>query len=288
MTWKNTTGTLENTVAPGETFTAPYSPGSARGDFLGGHGNSLVIGQSEYSDSQFSVALDATGAIVTNQTEATWLQGVAFVLSLAMPGEGDGWQSNDGKNMPRVQAWPVVYLNLGSPVAEDEEGLRAGAPIEAAGPVALLATKFDVPRNITFHSDATESVIFTVKSTDEYGAKVTEEVTGAEHGKKCHFSGISVSVSGPASGNVQIGWGPEIGLPCFVPAAAVILKELQDGEPVATPGVVIFGDDGPPSVTSGDVRGTYESEVTPDGSRAFGLLCCLPDPGYLGADQFNE
>ncbi len=288
MTFQNSSGSLAAAVPPGGSFDAPYPPGTAHGDFTGGREHAVVIGQNAYySPNQITVAFSAANVTITNGTPSEWPVGAAYALSLDMPGSSEGYPSNDGKSMPRVQTWPVVYLNIGSPVEEKEEGLRVGAPIPAAGPVALLVNKFDVPRNITFHSTDPEDLIFTVTSTDEYGQKVYEEVDGDSHGRKAHYHNIVVVASGPSVGAVQIGWGPEIGLPCFVPSSAVILKELQDGVEVETPGVILFGDESAASATSGDVRGTYESEVTPDGNRSFGLLCCLPDPGYLGADQFT-
>ena len=42
-----------------------------------------------------------------------------------------------------------------------------------------------------------------------------------------------------------------------------------------------------PTATTGDVRGTYNPTTTPDGSTAFSLLVSLPDPTYVGVDNFN-
>ncbi len=288
MTFKNIIGTLDGAVTHSQSFFAPYPPGTSRGDYFGGHGSVLAIGQMVCtSPNQMTVELDADGAHVTNTAENEWPMGGTYVLSLDAVGVSAGWQSDDGKILPRVQPWPIVYLNFGSPVEEVEEGLRVGAPIAAAGPVELLQTSFDVPRNLTIHADADiTGTIFTVTSTDEYGVKVHEEIDGGVHGKKCHYRNIVVSASAPVPGNVQVGWGPEIGLPCFFGPGAIVLSELQDGEEVETPGVIIPGDQTPASAVTGDVRGTYESEVSPDGSKAFGLLVCIPDPGYRGTAQF--
>ena len=289
MTFKNIIGTLDGPVAHSASFFVPYPAGTSRGDYFGGHGSVLAIGQVVCtSPNQMTVDLGAEGATVTNTGTYEWPLSGTYVLSLDAVGISAGWQSEDGKILPRVQPWPVVYLNVGSPVAEVEEGLRVGAPIDAAGPVTLLQNSFDVPRNITIHADAAiAGTIFTVTSTDEYGVKVHEEIDGANHGRKCHYRNIVVSASAPVAANVQIGWGPEIGLPCFCGPATILVRELQDGEPVATAGVLIPGDEMPASATTGDVRGTYESEVSPDGIKAFGLLVCMPDPGYRGTAQFS-
>lgn len=42
-----------------------------------------------------------------------------------------------------------------------------------------------------------------------------------------------------------------------------------------------------PTALTGDVRGTYNPTTTPDGSTAFSLLVSLPDPTYVGVDNYD-
>lgn len=292
MTLKVIAGILAAAVADAGTVVINYPSGYTRGDFIPGVDHRMVVAQAELkSPNKITLSFGAAAVTVTNKTGAAWPAGAPFFLQLEVPSVENGQLSVDGKTrMPRVTPWPIRYLDLGSPIATSAVNLRAAANLLASAPLALLITQLDVPRNLIFTSagDAT-GVTFVVSSKDVYGNVVSETVTGANAGvaagKKAHFSNIVITNSGALASTVSIGVGNVLGLPAFLPSAGHILKELQD-DAIPTAGTTVGGDQAFPSATTGDVRGTYVPNSAPDGTKAYGLLCALPDPGYLGADQF--
>jgi hypothetical protein len=292
MTTATITGSLGTDLVSGSgNLVVNYPPGTSRGDFLMGVNNAVAIGQVVYkAPGKCAFTLGATTVSIANKSGVTWLQGTPYAVQLDMPSADAGSFSQDGVKMPRVVPWPMRFLDLGSPLALSASGLRAAAAVAAAGPIALLATVLDVPRNITIQSAGNDSArTFTISSRDVYGKAVVETMAGAAigtaTGKKAHFSNLVISIDGAAAGNVNIGWGNVLGLPCYVPSSIFVQKELQDGA-VATAGTLVVGDQTQPTGITGDVRGTYVPNAAPDGTKAYGLLVCMPDPGYLGADQF--
>ena len=292
MSLKTVSGILAAAVADGATFAINYPAGFTRGDFIPGIDHRLVVNQVELkAPNKITLSFGAASVTVTNKTGAAFPANAAFVFQFEVPGNDSGQLANDGKTrIARVTPWPLRYVSLGSPVATNDAGLRANAAIGAGGAIALLASALDVPRNIIITSAGNDSGrTFTVTGKDVYGNTVVEAITGANvgvaAGKKAFSGSVAISIDAAAAGNVKIGWGNVLGLPVYLPNAVHILKELQDGA-APTAGTTVAGDQSFPSATTGDVRGTYVPNSAPDGTKAYGLLCALPDPGYLGADQF--
>lgn len=293
MSLKTVSGVLAAAVADGATFAVNYPSGYTRGDFIPGVDHRLVVNQVELkAPNKITLSFGASSVTITNKTGAAFPVGAAFVFQFEVPGNDSGQLANGGKTrMSRVTPWPIRYANLGSPLALSAAGIRAAAAVAGAGALAgLLVTTLDVPRALTILSAGNDSgITFTVAGKDAYGNAMVEVITGANAGtaagKKAFASITSITASGAAAGNVSVGWGNVLGLPVYLPNAAHILKELQDGA-AATAGTTVAGDQSFPSATTGDVRGTYVPNSAPDGTKAYGLLCALPDPGYLGADQY--
>lgn len=293
MSLKIVQGILAAAVADAGTVVIGYPAGFTRGDFIPGVDHRLIVNQAEFkSPNKITLSFGAAGVTVTNKTGAAWPANSPFILQLEQPASIDGQLATDGKTrMPRVTPWPVRYLDLGSPIATAAANLRAAAAIAAPGAIALLLTQLDVPRNIIFTCGTDSSnVVFTITSKDVYGFTVVENVAGVSGGvaagKKAHYGPVAISASAiPTSGTVSIGVGNVLGLPAFLPNAKHIIAEFLDGAG-ATAGTTVAGDQAFPSATTGDVRGTYVPNSAPDGTKAYGLLVSLPDPGYLGADQF--
>ncbi len=294
MTSKVVSGILAAAVAADGTFTITYPTGFTRGDFIPGVDHRMVINQAEVkAPIGMTLSFGATSVTVTNKTGAAWPVGSAFIFQFNIPGEQGQLSSDGSTRMSQVRPWPVRYLDLGTPLALSAAGIRAAAAVSAAGALTgLLVTALDVPRALTILSAADDSgITFTVLGKDAYGNAVSETITGASAapgtaaGKKAFSTITSITASGAAAGNVSVGWGNVLGLPAFLPNAAHILKEFQDGA-AATAGTTVAGVQSKPTATTGDVRGTYVPNSAPDASKAYGLLVALPDPGYLGADQF--
>lgn len=294
MTRRNVSGVLAADVANTATVAIPYPAGMSRGDFLPAYNHQMGVGQNSWNaPGKVTITFGGVaGIVVTNRTGAQWFAGQPYVFSFDVPGVGAGWPSNDGKVvLGRVQDWPTVCLNLASPLALSASGIRAAAAVAAAGNLSgLLVGQLDVPRNVTIQCAGADAArVFTVTGRDVASNIVVENIAGAAvgttAGKKAFASISSISADAATVGNVNVGWGNVLGLPCFVPSAVFVQKEFQDLV-VAAAGTFVYGDQSVPTATTGDVRGTYVPAVAPDGTKAYGILCCLPDPGYGGADQF--
>lgn len=292
MSLKTVSAILAAAVADGATFTVAYPAGFTRGDFIPGVDHRLVMNGIELkAPNKITLSFGASSVTVTNKTGSPFPALSPFVFQFEVPGFENGQLAIDNKTrMPRVIPWPVRYFNLGSPAALSAAGLRAAAAVGGAGTIALLAYTLDVPRNLTFLSAGNDSGrTFTITGKDVYGNTVVENVTGANagtaNGKKAFSTITSVSIDAAAAGNVSIGWGNVLGFPGFLPNAKHILAEFLDGA-AATAGTTVAGDQNLPTATTGDVRGTYVPNSAPDGTKAYGVLVAIPDPGYLGADQF--
>jgi hypothetical protein len=295
MTRRNVSGINPANVANAATMAIAYPPGMSRGDFMPAYDHQLFIGSNVYKIPSAKVSLTfggANGIVVTNNTGAQWDAGLAYTMSYDVPGSGAGWPTNDGKAIiGDIQDWPTVLLNLGSPLALNAAGLRVSAAVAAAGSIGgLLVSKLDCPRNVTIACAGADAArVFTVRGNDIAGNAMTENIAGSAAGstagKKAFATVRDISADAACAGNVGVGWGNVLGLPCFVPSAVFVQKEFQDLV-VAGAGAFIYGDQTPPTATTGDVAGTYVPAVAPDGLKAYGILVCLPDPGYRGADQF--
>lgn len=292
MTFKTVSGILAAAVAVNGTVAIGYPPGFSRGDFIPGVDHRMVVNQAEMKSAVgISLSFGATTVTVTNTSGAAWPAGSPFVFQFEVPSSELGQLAIDQKTrMLRVTPWPMRYLDLGSPLALSAAGLRAAAAVAGAGALALIQNFLDVPRALTILSAGNDSgITFTVRGFDVYGFPLTEVITGANAGtaagKKAFFSGISVTASAAAAGNVSVGWGNVLGLPAYLNNASHIVKEFQDDVAPAA-GTTVAGDQAVATGTTGDVRGTYVPNVVPDGTKAYGLLCALPDPGYLGATNF--
>jgi hypothetical protein len=294
MSRKNVSGTLAAAVANTATMAVPYPAGMSRGDFMPAYDHQLLMGSNAYKmPGKISAVFGgAAGIVITNNTNSQWEAGTPWTFSFDVPGKGDGWPTNDGKAiLGDVQDWPTVFLNLGSPLALNAAGIRVSAAVAAAGALGgLLLGRLDCPRNVTIACAGADAArVFTVRGLDVAGNPLTENIAGSATsttaGKKAFQSITSISADAACAGNVGVGWGNALGLPCFVPSAVFVSKEVQDLA-VAGAGTFVFGDQTAPSATTGDVRGTYLPAVVPDGTKSYGILVCLPDPGYGGADQY--
>jgi hypothetical protein len=105
-------------------------------------------------------------------------------------------------------------------------------------------------------------------------------------GKKAFKTITDVSSSASITG-LTVGTGDVLGLPVFVPGGGHVVAEMEDGAN-ATAGTVVGGDltAGGATATTGDVRGTYDPNSAADGGKVFQLMVALPDPGYIGVDQY--
>jgi len=192
-------------------------------------------------------------------------------------------------------------VDLGSPVVAATTAVTTAQLFGAGGAFALDGTllaggvvTFDVPRNVTLTAATTDhsAKTVTVTGTDVYGNVMKETITGPNantvQGKKAFKTVTGATVSAAVATNgISIGSGNILGLPVWLPGAGNILRELQDGA-TATAGTTVAGlaTTTVSTATTADIRGTYLPNATPDGSKAFKLICFFENPLFKGNPQF--
>lgn len=288
---------LAAAVATSGTFTVAFPVGYTAGHFKVGKRHRMVALQRLMeAPKDFTVAF-TTLATITYLGATTIPAGTEVFVELDSIDMGEpDFTSRRAITTSRIGQQRALFENvvafhLGSPAAASTTSLRASAA-HAGGAMTLIAAgqTFDVPRAIQITSAGNDSAtIFTVVGTDEYGATLTENVTGPNAtsvtGLKAFKTITSVTTPGATVGAVSLGTGTKLGLPVFVPGAGNILREILDSA-VATAGTLVAGVVTTPSAVTGDVRGTYIPNSLPDGLRTYQLVAYLEEPTYLGAPQF--
>ena len=293
--FKVITGTLSADVANAGTFTVGYPTGTNAATFQNGFNHKLVIAQNVemVAPQQFSLTFGASTITVTNASGSTWLAGAAFYVQADILGgtleQADLLQSSLEPVIPA----PSVVINLKSPVVGSSTAVAASQAVLAAtasgalingGVATSSVATFDVPRNVI--AAWTGTSVITVTGTDVNGSVVVESSASGTSlaGKKAFKTVTKITVSADVTG-FTAGSGNVLGLPVYLPTIALILKEIEDNA-VATAGTPLAGINSKATATTGDVRGTYVPNSTPDGTKVFRLVVALPDPKYQGATQF--
>lgn len=283
-----TTGTLAADVANGGTLVLSYPQATSLGLFTGSFGHQLVINQVTLTaPNQFSVAFGAS-VTITNQTGSTWKAGASYVAQLNTAGDTPAVSSGGVRPLNTFLSRPLL-ISLGNPVVGAANAICASQS-SAALALALNGSTLgvlDVPRNVV--AAWTTTAVMTVRGLDAYGKAMTESSASGTSmtGKKAFKSITSVTVSVDVT-SATVGTGNVLGLPIFLPQLGNVIKELQDGA-AATAGTTVAGVQtaGGSTATTGDVRGTYVPNATPDGTKSFQLMIAAPDFGYLGMPQYS-
>jgi len=291
MSRKVIQGSLAAAVADAGTFTVTYPTGTSRGDFSAGIGHKLVINDQDLSTpADIGLSFGATAVTVTNRTGATWAQGSNFYFQFDQIG------AENPVSISGVEAYTplsVAFLNLGSPIAADADGICASQSVASTTAVlngALLSGGVVdlgcTGRNVV--AAWTGTAIVTVTGTDLYGRTIVEKsasgtsLTGVKAFKRITSVSFNASVTG-----ATVGTGDVLGLPVRLPNSVHVLKELENGA-APTAGTIVAGLalDTESTATTADVRGTYDPNSACDGSKAFALICALPDPTFTGNPQY--
>lgn len=288
---------LAAAVAASGTITVDYPSGFAENHFAPtGHLISIKNGGNLVQGNDFSVALGVSSAVITlNSDAATIAAGTTVFVELRLKGNRDTVDVSaiPGLTGARVSNRQVVELNLGAPVVGDVDGIfesyTGSTPALDGALVTDGVAVFDVPRNIIVDSGGADTAVLTFTGTDEYGAVIVESITlngtTVVAGKKAFKTVTAVSSSGAIANGAFAGTGNVLGLPAFLPNSALIIKELEDGA-AATAGTTVAGVIANPTATTGDVRGTYVPNSTPNGALNFSIIVSLENPEYLGATQY--
>lgn len=288
--------TLAAAIATSGTLTLSYPAGTSRGNFFhGARHRCTVVGGTYEAPRDFTLTFNATNITFTWVRATTLPAGAVLAVQLDSLGANfpEGGDADNITQMPRAIDMYMVACDFGTPLASSATALRAAASISGAGAITLLTAGlvFDVPRNVIITSAGNDSgLTFVVTGTDEYGATVVENITGANAGVaaglKAFKTIVSMTSSGASAGNVSIGYGNVLGFPVFVRSAGYIEAELLNAA-AATAGTLVAGVTSTPTATTGDVRGTYVPNSAPDGTRAYVVIVRTDTPRYRGAPQFG-
>lgn len=287
-----TKGTLAALVANAGTFTVPYPAGKKKGDLAAGVDVKLHVQNRLLScPDEFTIAYGATQMTVTYNGGTTLPAGSEFFLQLDEVGAGEALVHPSGAVISRPMS--LALVSLGAPAAAAANNIQTSAALtSAAGATAptggaLVAggvATLDAPTGRNVVAAWTGTAILTVRGFDIYGKPMMEQsASGAAFtGKKAFAKVTSIQVSADVTA-LTVGTGNVLGLPLYVPNAALILKECVDNA-AATAGTVVVGlsNATKSTATGNDIRGTYTPNAAPDGSKVYELLVATATPNNIG------
>lgn len=198
---------------------------------------------------------------------------------------------------PGAPLTPLLKVSLGSPAALDADGYAKAQAVAAAGNLTLdgdLAGTADVPRGVSITSanagDTTQTATFTGK--DEYGETLVETIAlnGAATvaGLKAFKSVSQIALSAACAGNISAGTTDVLGLPLRLTMVADHLKVFFNDAADAS-ATLVKGDATAATATTGDTRGTVDTNSACDGSPV--IVWMTPDPtnkvSLFGVSQYG-
>jgi hypothetical protein len=185
----------------------------------------------------------------------------------------------------RVYIFDIVPATLSATAVCAAQAIAAAgnATINGASATAGVAT-FDYARAFTVVSsgagDTSQTV--TITGTDYYGQAQTQRVTlngtTTVTSTKTFKTITQVAVSAALAGNLSVGNANVYGLPYAVTNAGYLLRTGWDGAVADNGGTFVAAVSSAPSLTSGDVRGTY----APSGNAADGTRRLVIAIGLTG------
>lgn len=301
------TGVLAAAVAVGGTFivsypdnVAPESGPTDAGRFFLATEHVLIINGNPYSFlTDFNVTFGPKNITIKNVSGSVWPAGARFDLELRERGTDIYASDNKGK-IAQAKRVSSALINLGAPDAASATSVCAAQARGAAGNATINGgnavngvAEFDVARGVSVTSTnaADTTQVVQIRGLDVYGKPLQENLVlngnGVRQGVKAFKKVTRVTVSAATAGNISVGHNDVLGLPMYLPSAAHILREFQDGATAAA-GTVVAGirTEGGSTATTGDVRGTYDPSAACDGAKVFELAVILPDVGYKGIPQY--
>lgn len=290
MSFKTAKVTLAAAVATNGTITVSYPTGTNSGSYTGGYAHKAFA---EGLQANLSAPADFTVAFGTSNITVTYKGTTSIPANTAVLFQFDvlGRERDHIKtqNLALLRTSGQMYVrvvNLGAPIAGSATALVTSQALLAAttAGATLVTSTLDVPRNVV--AAWTGTAVLTVTGKDEYGKAMTESsASGTSFTGKKAFSTITKIVVSADVTALTAGTGNVLGISLVLPEAALVLKELQDGA-VPTAGTTVAAVTSAATALTGDVRGTYTPNATPDGSKSFQLVVLTSDPTDLGVTQF--
>lgn len=288
--------TVSAAVASGGTITFAYPAGKDVGSYRGSAQHVLYsrgLMASFANPSQFTIAFGAN-PVVTYNGSTTIPAGTEVSLQLNYVG-ADYKVPAALPSTIRPKVLGARLVDFGAVDAAAANNIWTSAALTAAGSVTPVAptgalvsggiATLDVPRNVV--AAWTNTAVVTVFGFDEYGVAMRQSSASGTSltGTKAFKTVTGISTSADVTG-LTVGTGVVLGLPFHIPyAAGSVLKEIQDGAN-ATAGTFVAGVNTVATATTGDVRGTWAPNGTPNGTINFATVLLTDDPNYRGVAQF--
>lgn len=319
MTFRISTFTPGSAVASGGTMAFTYPVGTTMGYFSLNAGKHVLYVEGHASAynflDDFTISFATAAATVTYNGTTPIPANTKVLLMLESVGRDDqrqffdgiefqGWPgtanaANSGQNpngaantIPLATKLSPLLIRYGSPSTISTTAVLTTTAVTLTT-LQTLATPvvFDVPRALQIVSsgagDTTQ--VITLRGFDDTGAAMTESITAngttPVFGKKAFKQVNSYQSSASMAGNLSIGNSKILGLPVFLPGAAYVIKEVQDGA-VATAGAFVAGVSVKQTATSGDPKGTWTPNATLNGTIALELLVICGDGTYRGGSNY--
>jgi hypothetical protein len=280
---------LDRPLSGGNSLSIPYPEGRNEGHFFSGVNHTMTVDGSFFRcPRDFLITTLPDHLLLTWQGAATIPPRSVLNIQMEMPGSDFYFDAKNGITVNNMVHSPMFLVNLLAPLAPQEDFFALRQNAEAGKPLRLAAEKADCPRNLVIAADGDISgCSFLIEGLDIYGRTLRESITGATAGRKA-FSTVRKITPSAAAGDVRVGTGDKIGLPVYLPASGFLMREIINGQHV-TGGMILSGDKGVPTPTSGDCRGTYTppGTVALDGRHTIHLLVSLPNPGNIGLADFT-
>jgi len=183
-----------------------------------------------------------------------------------------------GAELPNAATITYTTANDGaSPF--DNVATPAPSTIQDSTGTTRSVWTLDVPRNFTIqvtHNSSIVAMSVTVTGFDVYGQmmKSTLSVTATGTDKSAaglkafkHILSIAITSAGDATTNtLNLGWGDVLGLPFKADLKADVLR-VSFNDAWDDSATIVAADDTTPTATTGDVRGTVDTNSASDGSR---------------------
>lgn len=291
MSFKTAKVTLAAAVAQNGTITVNYPTGTTAGHYAGTYAHRAFaegLQANLAAPADFTVSFGASNITVTYKGLTSIPANTAVLFEFDMIGRN---RSNVfSQNLSAVNVsnrLALTEISLGSPVVGAANSLSLSAALLAAtvagATLTATAAGLDVPRNVI--AAWTGTAVLTVTGKDVYGKAMTESSASGTSftGKKAFAIVTKVTVNADVTA-LTVGTGNVLGLPVLLGQAGQVLVELQDGAK-PTAGTIVAGVTSTATATTGDVRGTYTPNATPDGAKAFQLIAAIPDITDLGVTQ---
>lgn len=296
MAWDVLSTTVSAAVPNGGTLTFAYPAGKNAGNYRGAYGQEMYVEGLQvraFCPTDFTISYGASVATVTWNGATAIPANTTCRLQSNYIGFLDEEAHRPTANTLRTQDFVLCFVDFGALPTAVTNQYAAAQAVGAAGNLTLAAAANLInfmPVNVQVVSasagDTTQTA--TVFGLDEYGLVMTERLTlngtSPVLGKKAFKSITRIAMSAATAGNVSAGFGKVYGLPVFLPMPALAIRELQDGA-IPTAGVFVAGDNSLPTNVTGDVRGTWTPNATPNGTINFSVVLAIPSARYPGLVQ---